>query len=328
MRSVAANAMTLVIALAIVVAGVVGWGRNAYFGPGPTTEERVVFVPRGAGLDRVADMLAAEGVIGSASLFRIGARYAGRNAVVRYGEYAVPAGASMAEVFDILVSGRTVQHPLTVPEGLTSWEVAALVNGSELLSGDPVEPPPEGTLAPDTYFLSRGDGRAEVLARMRSQQQRILAEAWAARAEGIAISSPEQALILASLIEKETALDAERARVSAVFHNRLRRGMRLQTDPTIIYGLTEGRGPLGRELTRRDIAGPTRWNTYVIDGLPPTPIANPGRASIEAAVRPAESDELYFVADGAGGHAFARTLEEHNRNVAAWRAIERRRAQP
>jgi UPF0755 protein len=328
MRSVAANAMTLVIALAIVVAGVVGWGRNAYFGPGPTTEEPVVFVPRGAGLDRVADMLAAEGVIGSASLFRIGARYAGRNAVVRYGEYAVPAAASMAEVFDILVSGRTVQHPLTVPEGLTSWEVAALVNGSELLSGDPVEPPPEGTLAPDTYFLSRGDGRAEVLARMRSQQQRILAEAWAARADGIAISSPEQALILASLIEKETALDAERARVSAVFHNRLRRGMRLQTDPTIIYGLTEGRGPLGRELTRRDIAGPTRWNTYVIDGLPPTPIANPGRASIEAAVRPAESDELYFVADGAGGHAFARTLEEHNRNVAAWRAIERRRAQP
>jgi UPF0755 protein len=328
MRSIAANAMTLLIALAVVAAGVAGWGRNAYFGPGPTTEERIVFVPRGAGLDRVADLLAAEGVIGSAALFRIGARYGGRNAVVRYGEYAVPAGASMAEVFGILVSGRTVQHPLTVPEGLTSWEVAALLNGSELLSGDPVEPPPEGSLAPDTYFLSRGDGRAEVLARMRSRQQRILAEAWAARAEGIAVASPEEALILASLIEKETGLDAERARVSAVFHNRLRRGMRLQTDPTIIYGLTEGRGPLGRELTRRDISGPTRWNTYVIDGLPPTPIANPGRAAIEAAVRPAVSDELYFVADGTGGHAFARTLEDHNRNVAAWRAIERQRAQP
>jgi UPF0755 protein len=328
MRSIAANAMTLLIAFAVVTAGAVGWGRNAYFGPGPTTEERIVLVPRGAGLDRVADLLAAEGVIGSAALFRIGARYAGRNAVLRYGEYAVPAGASMAEVYGILISGRTVQHPLTVPEGLTSWEVAALVNGSELLSGAPVEPPPEGTLAPDTYFLSRGDGRAELLDRMSSQQRRILSEAWAARADGIAIASPEEALILASLIEKETALDSERARVSAVFHNRLRRGMRLQTDPTIIYGLTEGRGPLGRELTRRDIAAPTRWNTYVIDGLPPTPIANPGRASIEAAVRPAVSDELYFVADGSGGHAFARTLEEHNRNVAAWRAIERQRAQP
>jgi UPF0755 protein len=328
MRSIAANAMTLVIALAIVAAGVVGWGRNAYFGPGPTSAEQIVFVPRGAGLDRVAEMLAAEGVIGSAALFRIGARYASQDAVVRYGEYAVPAGASMAEIYDILISGRTVQHPLTVPEGLTSWEVAALVNGSELLSGDLVEPPPEGTLAPDTYFLSRGDGRAELLARMRSRQVRILEEAWAARAEDIAIGSPEEALILASLIEKETAVDAERTRVSAVFHNRLRRGMRLQTDPTIIYGLTEGRGPLGRALTRRDIAGPTRWNTYVIDGLPPTPIANPGRASIEAALRPAESDELYFVADGTGGHAFARTLEEHNRNVAAWRAIERQRAQP
>jgi UPF0755 protein len=327
-RSIAANAMTLVIALALVAAGLAAWGRDAFFGPGPTTAERIFFVPRGAGLDRVADLLEAEGLVRSAPLFRIGARYRGRDLQIRYGEYAVPAGASMADVHALLTSGRTVQHPVTVPEGLTSWEVAELLNASSVLTGDPVAPPAEGVLAPDTYFVARGDGRSELLARMTARQARILETAWANRAEGIEIDTPEQALVLASLIEKETAKPEERARVSAVFHNRLRRGMRLQTDPTIIYGLTEGRGPLGRELTRRDIAAPTAWNTYVIAGLPPTPIANPGRAAIEAAVRPADSDELYFVADGTGGHAFARTLEEHNRNVAAWRAIERSGVRP
>ncbi len=326
MRAVAANLMTLVIVLAMAVAGAVAWGRNAYLAPGPTSEERIVFVPRGAGLDRIADLLAADGVIGSASLFRLGARYEGRGGVIRYGEYAVPAGASMAEVLALLTSGRTVQHAFTVAEGLTSWEVAELINASPLLSGDAVAPPPEGTLAPDTYFVARGDGRAELLERMRVRQSRLLAEIWAQRDEDLAIASPEEALVLASLIEKETGIAGERRTVSGVFHNRLRRGMRLQTDPTIIYGITEGRGPLGRALTRRDIDAPTAWNTYTIDGLPPTPIANPGRASLEAAVRPERTEALYFVADGSGGHAFARTLAEHNRNVAAWRAIERARA--
>ena len=232
----------------------------------------------------------------------------------------------MREVLELLGSGRGIQYAVTVPEGLTSWEIVRLLEDEPLLTGEITEIPAEGSLAPETYSVSRGDTRASVIARMQERQTRLLEEAWAARLPGIEVNSPEEALTLASIIEKETAVAEERQRVSAVFHNRLRRGMRLQSDPTIIYGITEGQGPLDRALTRSDIDGPTRWNTYVIPALPPTPIANPGRDSIFAAVQPIETDEFYFVADGNGGHAFARTLEEHNRNVAAWRAIERARS--
>ena len=325
MRSVAANAITLVILLGIVAAGAVGYGVRMWTAPGPLAEERLFVVERGASLDRVASALEAEGVVESAALFRIGARYAGRDAGIRFGEYEVPAGASMEQVLELLVSGRVVQYAVTAPEGLTSWEVVRLLEAEPVLSGEIASVPPEGTLAPETYSVSRGDRRAEVIDRMRRLQDRNLEEAWAARDPDIAISTPEEALILASIIEKETAVADERARVSAVFHNRLRRGMRLQSDPTIIYGITRGEGPLGREIRRSDIDRPTRWNTYAIDGLPPTPIANPGRDALFAATRPERTDELYFVADGTGGHAFARTLAEHNRNVAAWRELERRR---
>ena len=284
-------------------------------------------MPRGATLDQVAEALEEEGVVSSAALFRIGARYEGRAEGLRFGEYEIPAGASMATVLDLLASGRVVQYAVTVPEGLTSWEVVRLIEAEEVLTGSVEEIPPEGSLAPETYSITRGDTRAGLIDRMQALQQRTLEEAWAARDLDIEIETPEEALVLASIIEKETAIAEERERVSAVFHNRLRRGMRLQSDPTIIYGVTEGEGPLGREIRRSDINAPTRWNTYVIDGLPPTPIANPGRDSIFAAVRPEETDEFYFVADGEGGHAFARTLAEHNRNVAAWRAIQRERGE-
>lgn len=326
MRSIAANAISVIIVVGIVIAGLVTLGQQRLSAPGPTTEETLFTVPRGAALDRVADALAEQGVIDSASLFRIAARMDEDQRAVRFGEYAVPAGASILEVLALLRSGRVVQHPVTIPEGLTSWEIVELLKGVDVLTGDVERVPPEGVLAPDTYSVTRGDTREGLLARMQALQTQRLEAAWAQRDPDIAISTPEEALILASLIEKETGVPDERGLIAGVFDNRLRRGMRLQTDPTIIYGITEGRGPLDRPISRSDIQRPTRWNTYVIDGLPPTPIANPGPDSILAAVRPARTEALYFVADGTGGHAFATTLAEHNRNVAAWRAIERQRS--
>jgi UPF0755 protein len=326
MRSIAANAITLIIVLGVAIAGLVAWGERTYTAPGPLEADAVFEVPRGATLDRVAEKLEAEGIIASARLFRIGARYEGRAEGLRFGEFAIPARASMTEVLDVLATGRAILHFITVAEGLTSQEVVAILEASPLLTGEIEAVPPEGSLAPETFAVQRGDSRAGVVARMAEMQRRTLEEAWAARNDRVAVRTPEEALILASIIEKETGVREELARVSAVFHNRLRRGMRLQSDPTIIYGLTRGEGPLGRALTRADIQSETPWNTYVIDRLPPTPIANPGRDAIFAATQPIESDEYYFVADGTGGHAFARTLAEHNRNVAAWRAIERQRA--
>jgi UPF0755 protein len=327
MRSFAANALTLLIVVGVLAAGVVLWGVRQVEGPGPLAETATVLVPRGANLTRVSETLERQGVIGSATLFRLAARYRGQENALRYGEYRVEARATPLKVLDLLTSGRTIQYPVTVAEGLTSWEVVELLNASDVLTGEIAAVPPEGTLAPDTYLVQRGDDRAELIARMTALQSRRLADAWAARKDGLTLQSPEELLILASVIEKETGIPDERGVVSAVFHNRLKRGMRLQSDPTIIYGLTEGKGPLGRGLRRSEIDRATRWNTYAIDGLPATPIANPGAEALVAAALPDESDALYFVADGNGGHVFATTLAEHNRNVAAWRALERQRAQ-
>jgi UPF0755 protein len=325
MRSLAANALTLLIVLGLVAAGAILWGVRQVDAPGPLTDERVFEVPRGASLTRVATLLEEQGVVESAMLFRLAARYRDQDQGLRYGEYMAPAGVSIAGMLDILTSGRTIQRQITIAEGLTSWEVVEVLRASDLLTGEIEAVPAEGSLAPDTYSVQRGDSRAEVLERMAALQRERVAEAWAAQAPDSVLRSPEDLVTLASIIEKETAVAAERGLVAGVFHNRLRRGMRLQSDPTIIYGITEGRSRLDRGLTRADIQTPTPWNTYAIDALPPTPIGNPGRASLMAAAAPEETDALYFVADGTGGHAFARTLEEHNRNVARWRAIERAR---
>jgi UPF0755 protein len=284
-----------------------------------------VAVPQGANLDQVSAMLAENGVISDPRIFRLGARYKGLAGRIQAGEFEVPAGASMEEVLQCLVDQSTcrrVTYSITLVEGWTSWQAVEALKAFEVLTGEIDEIPPEGSLAPDTYEVDRGDARAQVIARMQAAQAEILARAWENRAEGLPLDTPQEALILASIIEKETAVAAERRRVAAVFVNRLRRGMKLQTDPTVIYGLTEGKGTLGRGLRRSELQKPTPWNTYVVAGLPPTPIANPGKASIEAAVNPLETDELYFVADGTGGHVFARTLAEHNRNVRKWRRIE------
>jgi UPF0755 protein len=223
----------------------------------------------------------------------------------------------------LLRSGRVLLHPIAVPEGLTVQEVFALLAGNEVLSGDLPPLPPEGTLLPETYMTPRGESRAEVVERMRAAMHVALDELWAKRRPDLGLRSPEEALVLASIIEKETAVPKEYRLVSAVFHNRLERGMKLQTDPTVIYGLTGGKGPLGRELTRADLEAAHPYNTYVIDGLPPGPIAIPGRGALAAALDPAPVGYLYFVADGDGGHAFAETLAEHNRNVTRWRQIVR-----
>ena len=324
-RHLAANALTVLFVLCLVLAGLAIWSFRSFTAPGPLTELREVALPRGASLTTVSERLEEEGVITNATVFRLGARYRGEDQALKFGEYEIPAAASMEQVLEIIVSGRSIQHRVTIAEGLTSWEVVELLRANELLTGEIEETPPEGSLAPDTYFVARGMSRAELIGRMKAAQGRILEAAWEMRLPDTPLRTPDEALTLASIIEKETAVAEERPLVGGVFVNRLRRGMRLQSDPTIIYGVTAGQGPLDRPLSRADIERPTAYNTYVIDRLPPGPIANPGRDAILAAVRPEETEALYFVADGTGGHAFATTLQEHNRNVAAWRRIERER---
>ncbi len=215
-----------------------------------------------------------------------------------------------------------LRQRVTVAEGVTSWQVVQGLNAADFLTGEITSIPPEGSLSPDSYEIKAGTSRADVLAQMTAQQEKILAEEWAARADGLPYQSPQEALIMASIIEKETAVSSEREKVASVFLNRIAQGMKLQTDPTVIYGVTGGQGVLGRGLRRSELQRETPYNTYIITGMPPTPIANPGRASIKAALNPISTDLLFFVADGSGGHAFAKTLQEHNENVAVWRKIE------
>ncbi|EAQ44596.1 MAG: branched-chain alpha-keto acid dehydrogenase subunit E2 [Roseobacter sp. MedPE-SWde] len=229
------------------------------------------------------------------------------------------------EIFTELKSAADTRFRVALAEGVTSWQVMTALQNIDILSGDPGERPAEGMLAPDSYEIISGQSRAEVLARMQQRQELLIAAAWENRSEEAAVQSPEEMLILASIIEKETGVARERGQVASVFTNRLNRGMRLQTDPTVIYGVTKGEGVLGRGLRQSELRKVTPWNTYVIEGLPPTPIANPGQASLLAAVNPDETDFLFFVADGTGGHAFAETLQQHNRNVAKWREIEAQR---
>ncbi|MEM0945819.1 MAG: endolytic transglycosylase MltG [Pseudomonadota bacterium] len=236
-----------------------------------------------------------------------------------------PDAAALATYADVRDEADT-RYRVTLAEGVTSWQVVEALKAAEFLSGEVSEIPAEGALAPDSYEVRSGSERAEILTEMASRQKTRLDAAWQNRAPDLPLASPEEALILASIIEKETAIADERGQVSSVFVNRLNRGMRLQTDPTVIYGVTEGRGVLGRGLRRSELQRETPWNTYVINGLPPTPIANPGQASIEAALNPEATTYLFFVADGSGGHAFAETLAEHNANVAKWRAIEAERS--
>jgi UPF0755 protein len=314
--------------IALGIAGALYYGKTVFDRPGPLASETTVLIPRNQGVSDIAEQLARAGVIDQPRVFEAGVRIYGANDRLRYGEYAFPARVSMREAMEIIISGKSIEHALTIPEGLTSLQIVERLRDAPLLTGDVKEVPPEGSLLPETYRFMRGTPREQLIARMQQHQKATLEEVWRKRDPAIPVKSPEELVVLASLVEKETGVAEERTRVAAVFANRLNKGMRLQSDPTIVYGLVGGRGTLGRSLNRTDIASRTPYNTYVVSGLPAGPIANPGRQSLEAAARPAKSGELYFVADGSGGHAFASTLAEHNRNVARWRQIERTRGAP
>lgn len=298
------------------------WAYHVYTSPGPLQTEASVLIRPGASSDEIARQLADAGVISGPFIFQIGVRLEGTGGALRAGEYAFPARVSPHEAAEILKAGKTVVRRLTVPEGLTSKQIIALLEATPGLDGVAPAPPPEGTLLPETYHFSYGEPRGELVARMSAAMDKTLAELWPQRAKDLPFDSMREAVILASIVEKESAVLGERPRIAGVFINRLRNGMPLQADPTVIYAVTDGDGVLLRALTRADLQSSSPYNTYVSDGLPPGPISNPGRGAIEAVLNPAATDELFFVADGAGGHAFARTLEDHNRNVARWRQLQ------
>ncbi|MDP2765070.1 MAG: endolytic transglycosylase MltG [Brevundimonas sp.] len=325
-RKTAFLAATATFSLFLIIALVATW--SVFYAPGPQAREgemTVVTLPSGAGVGAIAANLKAAGVIRSTDMFKAAATLTGADRKLRAGEYEVPSGASLRSVIVLLVEGRVVRHFLTLPEGWSSAQAVDILNRQPILTGTVEDIPDEGSLWPETYEISRGETRASVIARMRRAHDDNLARLWAARSPNTVVRTPEEAVILASIVEKETGVAAERPRVAAVFTNRLRMGMRLESDPTIVYGITQGR-PLGRGIRRSELDRRTPWNTYQIDGLPPTPIANPGGEAIAAVLNPPASDEIFFVADGTGGHAFARTYAEHLANVARWRAIERQRA--
>jgi UPF0755 protein len=311
----------LALILVLAAAGLAVW---SYSGPGPASKPIDVVLPKGGGVRRIAGALQDAGVIRSQTAFLVAARLTGAAGRLKAGEYEFAAGASTSSVLADIAAGRFVRRFVVVPEGWTSEMAAEALRAQPLLTGD-VEAPPEGALLPDGYQYQRGEDRGEVLARMMKARDGLLAQLWSGRASDVPLKTPEEAVTLASIVEKETGVAAERPRVAAVFENRLRLGMKLESDPTIIYGISRGR-PLGRGLTRSEVDTPTPYNTYTTAGLPPTPIANPGRAALAAVLNPPKSDELYFVASGAGGHVFASTYAEHQANVAKWRAIEKQRA--
>lgn len=314
--------IVLVFVLLVVIGfGVFEWEHANFAAPGPATHETVVLIAPGDGVTAIAQKLAAAGVVHDADLFKWGVRLRREAAALKAGEYAIPAHASMASIAAILISGKSIQHKLTAAEGLTSDMIYRLVVDNPDLTGDAGPEPPEGTLLPETYLFTHGTTRAELLARMERDQEKFVEARWDARATDLPFRNPGEAIILASIVEKETALPAERRHIAAVFINRLRLGMKLQSDPTIIYGITRGY-PLGRGIRQSELDRPTPYNTYAIAGLPPTPICNPGKDAIAAVLAPDVSNDLYFVADGTGGHVFSDNIAEHERNVAKWRRIE------
>jgi UPF0755 protein len=323
MRYVLIALIVLPSLVALAAGGIFLYGKYRFEAAGPHAEPRIVLLSPGMGVRAIATRLDKAGVISDRRIFLAGVRFRKDEATLKAGEYEIPAHASMAAIVGILREGRSILHRITIPEGRTSEQVMLIVTADPVLVGEVPPAPPEGVLLPETYSFTRGTTRAELVALMQKAASDLMAELWPGRAENLPVKTPAEAIILASIVEKETGVASERPRVAAVFVNRLRKSMRLQSDPTIIYGLIGGKGALGRPIRRSEIDRPTPYNTYQIDGLPPTPIANPGRASIEAVLNPPETDEYYFVADGTGGHAFSRTLAEHQRRVQEWRRIER-----
>jgi UPF0755 protein len=322
---VVGNAIITILLIAMIGVGAVYYyGRQILEAAGPLQEDKIVNIPARAGKRDIADTLNKEGVIDVnpwifiASVFALKA-----SSDLKPGEYSFQKNASLRDVIGTIVEGKVVQHAVTIPEGLTSEQIVARLSDNDIFSGSVREVPREGTLLPETYKFPRGTTREQVIQRMQQAQKRTLAEIWERRSPDVPIKTPEQLVTLASIVEKETGKPDERSRVAAVFVNRLKQKIKLQSDPTIIYGLVGGKGTLGRPIKRSEITQPSPYNTYVIEGLPPGPISNPGRASLEAAANPARTRDLYFVADGTGGHAFTETYDAHQKNVAKLRAMEK-----
>jgi len=316
--------ITGLLLLMIGTGGLYVYGRQKIEAPGPLREDKIVDIPQRAGTTDIADILRREGVTDINRWGFVGSVIALKaRSELKPGEYAFQKNASLREVIATIVEGKVVQHAVTIPEGLTSEQILARLSENEIFTGSVREIPREGTLLPETYKFPRGTPREQVIQRMQQAQKRVLSEIWERRNPDVPVKTPEQLVTLASIIEKETGKPDERSRVAAVYVNRLRQKMKLQSDPTIIYGLVGGRGTLGRPIKRSEITQPSPYNTYVVEGLPPGPIANPGRASLEAAANPARTRDLFFVADGTGGHSFTETYDLHQKNVAKLRALER-----
>src|SRR5450631_1666110 len=319
------NAIITILLLAMIGVGVgYYYGKQILEAPGPLLEDKVVNIPQRAGKRDIADVLTREGVIDVNSWVFIAGVFALKASTeLKPGEYSFQKNASLHDVIATIVEGKVVQHAITIPEGLTSEQIVARLTDNDIFAGSVREVPREGTLLPETYKFPRGTTREQVVQRMQQAQKRALGEIWERRSPDVPLKSPDQLVTLASIVEKETGKPDERSRVAAVFVNRLRQKIKLQSDPTIIYGLVGGKGTLGRPIKRSEILQPSTYNTYVIDGLPRGPIANPGRASLEAAANPARTRDLFFVADGTGGHAFTETYDQHQKNVAKLRTMEK-----
>lgn len=317
-----------VLLLLLVAIGAIGGGAYVWFArevgqPGPLTQATTVLIAPGSGLGAIARELQGAGVIANARLFELQARRSGQARALKPGEYRFDPAVSILGALDKIVRRDVVIRFVTVPEGLVTADIRGILAQAPGLVGEVTGDLTDGDLLPETYGYEWGDTRAAVVGRMRAARDQALAELWASRDPELPITSPQEAVILASIVEKETGVAGERPRVAGVFINRLRRGMKLQSDPTVIYGIAPEAGQIPRGITRADLDTPNAYNTYFITGLPPSPICHPGRAALAAVLKPLRSNELYFVADGTGGHAFAATLEQHNRNVARWRKLER-----
>ena len=312
---------------ALIGFGLMAWGYKSYTSPGPLAAAKVFEIQKGLRTPEIASVLLKEGIIADAQVFTVAASVSGVRAKLRAGEYEFPASATMRDVLNIIQSGKAILYKVSIPEGWTTWQALERIKANEVLTGELTAKPAEGDILPDTYLFRRGKSRDELVAEMVTAQNKVMKDLWEKRSAAIAVKTPQEAIVLASIVEKETGVAEERPRIAAVFGNRLEKGMRLQSDPTIIYGITKGQGKLDRSLRRSDIAEETPYNTYRIKGLPPGPIANPGKAALEAVLNPLKTKEIFFVADGSGGHAFAETLEAHNANVKKWREVESNQGQ-
>ena len=318
----------LILGLAVcVMGGSVLSTYHQFVEEGPLAERKEIVIEPGRSLRKISKQLYRAGIISSPSVFEIGAKASGASSAIKAGEYSIPERASAKTVLSILTSGNTYIRRLVVPEGLTSYQIVALMQGKYGLMGEVSKEPKNGTLMPDTYYYSYGDTKEDLLKRMQNGMQRAIDELWDSRDPSLSFTKPQEAIIMASMVEKETAKDAERGHIASVFHNRLRKGMKLQSDPTVIFALTNGSGDLGRNLTYSDLRHGSGYNTYFVAGLPIGPISNPGYASLKAVLHPDKTDDLYFVADGKGGHVFAKSYAEHEKNVARYRQIQRARQQ-